>query len=153
MPYALAACLMGLAICQAVQISRLGGRLHSTSTELAQLRSRNTLTELRVTSLEAKDAAYAAAKVIVAWDPRLHHGMISMQNLPAPPSGHDYQLWVLDPSAPAPLNAGLLHSGAGTEGFSVVPVGDAGPGFAISLEPAGGSPSPTGAILFAVARG
>jgi anti-sigma-K factor RskA len=36
---------------------------------------------------------------------------------------------------------------------AVRPMDTPGPGFAISLEPTGGMPEPTGAILFAVAPG
>jgi anti-sigma-K factor RskA len=150
-PYALAACLMGLTIFQVMQIFDLRRKLHSTRVEFAELRNRNDLAQLRLAALEAKDAAYASTKIMVAWDAELHHGMISMEDMPPPPAGHDYQLWVLDPKATAPVSAGLLHAGSGTEGFAVPPVSTAGPGFAISLEPSGGRPSPTGAILFAVA--
>jgi anti-sigma-K factor RskA len=91
---------------------------------------------------------------MVAWDPHMHRGMITMENMPAPPPGHDYQLWVLDPSAPAPISAGLLHMEPGGQKFQMQPMATPGPGFAISLEPAGGRSEPTpGAILFAVAPG
>jgi anti-sigma-K factor RskA len=80
--------------------------------------------------------------------------MISMDNLPAPPPGHDYQLWVLDPTAPAPMSAGLLTRNARAQDFAAHPVRSMGPGFAISMEPAGGNSSPNpGPILFAVAPG
>jgi anti-sigma-K factor RskA len=152
-PYALAACLMGLAIWQAHLISGLKVRLQSVRGELAALQERNDLAELRLTTLAAKDPAYVSATIMVAWDPQLHHGVITMQNLPPPPAGHDYQLWVLDPTEPAPVNAGLIKFDAGSDAFAVHPVSTTGPGFAISLEPSGGGPTPTGAILFAVAPG
>ncbi len=151
LPYALAACLMGLAIFQAEKILDLKAQVRSAHADLVELRNRNDLAELRLVTLEAKDTAYASAKVMVAWDPTLQHGMISLQNLPPPPAGHDYQLWLLDPSAPAPMSAGLLKSTMTTASFAVHPVSTSGPGFAISLEPSGGDATPTGAILFAVA--
>jgi anti-sigma-K factor RskA len=152
-PFALAACLMGLSIYQAVQISQLDGQLRSSHGELVALRNRNDMAEMKLAMLEAKDASYAGARVMIAWDPKMHHGMVSMHDMPAPPPGHEYQLWVLDPSAPAPLNAGMIRPGASSEAFAVRPVSGSGPGFAISLEPSGGRPTPTGAILFAVAPG
>ncbi len=76
-----------------------------------------------------------------------------MHQLPPPPPGKDYQLWVLDPTAPAPISAGLLSAGAGSQNFGTGSAVTNGPGFAVSLEPAGGRPLPTGAILFAVAPG
>jgi anti-sigma-K factor RskA len=152
-PYALAAGLMGLAIWQVQLITFLKARLLSVQGRLVALQERNDLAELRIATLEAKDPAYVAATIMVAWDPKLHHGVITMQNLPPPPAGHDYQLWVLDPTEPAPVNAGLIKFDAGSNAFAVHPVSTTGPGFAISLEPSGGRPTPTGAILFAVAPG
>jgi anti-sigma-K factor RskA len=96
------------------------------------------------------DVSYASSHVIVAWDPVQHRGVVSMQDLPMPPAGHDYQLWVLDPKAPSPISAGLI---TGSRSFDVAPVSTTNPGFAVSLEPSGGRPSPTGPILFAVAPG
>jgi anti-sigma-K factor RskA len=57
---------------------------------------------------------------------------------------------VLDPQALAPVNAGVITA---SRSFAVQPVGTQSPGFAISLEPSGGRPEPTGPILFAVAPG
>ena len=59
------------------------------------------------------------------------------------PTGRDYELWGLHPSGPRSL--GLLHPDA--RGRAVVRLEDAGDpatlqAFAISLEPAGGSPDP-----------
>jgi anti-sigma-K factor RskA len=150
-PYALAACLAAITVWQEALISQLSSRYHAARAEAMDLRQRNNMVEIRLASLEAKDAAYGTAKVMVAWDPKMNRGAISMENMPPPPPGHDYQLWVLDPSEPAPVSAGLLKMEPGSQTFTVHPVSTNEPGFAISLEPAGGRPSPTGAILFAVA--
>ena len=154
MPYALAAGLAVLAVAQVFLISGLKKKVLAAQAETAMWRDHDNMVELKLASLEVKDAAYANAKVMVAWDPKMHHGYISMENMPAPPPGHDYQLWVLDPNAPAPISAGLLRMGPGGQGFvAAQPMDTQGPGFAISLEPSGGRPEPTGAILFAVAPG
>jgi anti-sigma-K factor RskA len=154
-PYALAACLAGLAIVQAVAIhdlrtgvKELRAQLFHATDEALHLRDSTALISLRLAALEAKDPAYAGAKVLVAWDANLHHGTLAAANLPPAPAGHDYQLWVLDPNAPSPLNAGVVVT---SRAFDAPPVSVKNPGFAISLEPAGGSPTPTGPILFAVA--
>jgi anti-sigma-K factor RskA len=152
-PYALAVCLCALVLAQGSLIFKLQKKVHAAQAETAMWRDHDNMVELKLASLEAKDAAYANAKVMVAWDPKMHHGYISMENMPAPPPGHAYQLWVLDPNAPAPISAGLLGLKPGGQGFAVQPMDTQGPGFAISLEPSGGRPEPTGAILFAVAPG
>jgi anti-sigma-K factor RskA len=149
--YALAACLMGMTIYQATVIFRLDAQVRNLHGETAALRSANDLRQVQIFALAAKDPGYGAATVMVAWDPVMHHGVVSAENLPPAPAGHDYQLWVLDPKAPAPVSAGLLKKVSGSEAFAAPPVGTAQPGFAVSLEPGGGRPEPTGAILFAVA--
>ena len=149
-PHAIAACLMILGISQALQILDLKSQLLATRADATRLRESNALKDLRLATLEAKDASYASSQIIVAWDSYEHRGVVAMENLPAPPAGHDYQLWVLDPAAEAPLSAGLL---TGSRSFMVKPVSTPNPGFAISLEASGGSPEPAGPILFAVAPG
>ena len=55
---------------------------------------------------------------MVAWDPvHAPRGFVSIQNMPAPAAGHDYQLWVLDPTAPAPISAGAAPDSLGNAGF------------------------------------
>jgi hypothetical protein len=150
LPYGIAACLMILGISQTRQILDLKSQLLAARTDATRLRESNALTGLRLATLEAKDASYASSQIAVAWDPYQHRGVVAMENLPAAAAGHDYQLWVLDPAAEAPISAGLLTA---SRPFTVQPVSTPSPGFAISLEPAGGSPEPTGPILFAVAPG
>lgn len=146
----LAAGLMILGLVQARQIIALKSQLVAARADASKLEASNALVGLRLTTLEAKDAAYASSQVLVAWDPYQHRGVVAIQHLPAPPTGDDYQLWVLDPGAEAPLNAGIITV---SRPFTVKPVSMSNPGFAISLEPSGGRPEPTGAILFAVAPG
>jgi anti-sigma-K factor RskA len=149
-PYAIAACLMILGISQVRQIMALKSHLLAARTDATRLRESNALTRLRLMTLPARDASYASTQIVVAWDPYRHEGVIALENLPAAPAGRDYQLWVLDPAAEAPISAGLLTT---SRPFTMQPVSTPSPGFAISLEPGGGSPEPTTPILFAVAPG
>jgi anti-sigma-K factor RskA len=59
-----------------------------------------------------------------------------------PPAGRDYQLWSIRGGKPESL--GVLHADPGGDAFVELDVGDpaALQGFAVSLEPAGGSPTP-----------
>jgi anti-sigma-K factor RskA len=156
--YAIAACLMALGIIQAIQVMHLKARIQdlkstlvTEDSEIDQLRQSNQLKDLRLAVLEKASAAqtnsaFAGSHILVAWDPTHDRGVISMQSLPAPPPGHDYQLWVLDPKAAAPISAGLITD---SRAFAAARPSTSNPGFAISLEPQGGSPTPTGPILFA----
>jgi hypothetical protein len=149
MTYALAACLMGIALFQAALILLLDSRLDSASTQPAA--HANPFAGMQLVDL-APQGDHGAAKIMVAWNSKSGTGMVSMSDMPPPPPGNDYQLWVLDPSKPAPVSAGVVPRGASTQHFIAGEVHMPRPGFAVSLEPAGGRSEPTsGAILFAVA--
>ncbi len=154
-PFAVAACLMALAVGQAAAIFRLHAELRAlqaeadaASTQAARLRESYALLSLRLAQLDVRDPAYAAGKVLVAWDASQHRGAVALQGVPPAPAGHDYELWVLDPNALSPVCAGIV---TGSRPFSVPPVSVTAPGFLLSLEPQGGSAAPTEPILFAVA--
>jgi anti-sigma-K factor RskA len=148
-PYALAACLMGIALFQAALILLLD---HQLDTTRAAPPHHDPFSGMQLVDL-APQGDHGDAKVMVAWNGKTSSGMLSMDDMPDPPAGNDYQLWVLDPSKPAPINAGVIPHGARSQHFIAGEVTMPGrPGFAISMEPAGGRSEPTpGAILFAVA--
>lgn len=71
-------------------------------------------------------------------------------NLPPLPAGRVYQIWVL--TSGAPISAGLVMPDDGGTATAVIQTpSDIPPpaGVAVSLEPAGGVPAPTGAIYLA----
>lgn len=154
LPYALAACLMGLILLQASLIVTLNSRLKYDRAVRA-----STIAAVRhdpMAGVELADLApqgdHGKAKVMVAWNPAMCCGMVTLADMPEAPPGKDYQLWVIDPSRSAPVNAGVVARGARSQHFIAGQVHMPGrPGFALSLEPAGGRPAPTGSILFAVA--
>jgi anti-sigma-K factor RskA len=76
-----------------------------------------------------------------------NRGMVfTAANLPPPPAGRVYQVWVV--TAQAPVSAGLLSpdaSGGATVYFQTPSDIPAPVAIAVTLEPAGGVPAPTGA--------
>lgn len=73
--------------------------------------------------------------------------LFAATSLPAIPTDRTYQLWYLTPGAP--VSAGLLSpdaQGNVTVSFDAVDAAQAATGMAVSLEPAGGVPAPTGAL-------
>jgi anti-sigma-K factor RskA len=73
--------------------------------------------------------------------------LFAATNLPAIPNDRTYQLWFLTPGAP--VSAGLLRpdpQGNATVAFDVTPGAPVPTGLALSIEPEGGVPAPTGAI-------
>jgi hypothetical protein len=84
------------------------------------------------------------------WSPS--RGLVfTASNLPPPAAGRQYQLWVIPPGSKDPVSAGMLDLDPNGrvmtigEASTSIPVGTV----AVSLEPAGGVPSPTGQIYLA----
>ncbi|MCA1583951.1 MAG: anti-sigma factor [Acidobacteria bacterium] len=93
--------------------------------------------------LASSPTAFARA----LWSPS--RGLVlSASNLPAPPSGHVYQVWLL--TSQGPISAGLLSLTTTDEGSLIAqaPAGLPTPvGVAISLEAGGGATKPTGPLF------
>jgi anti-sigma-K factor RskA len=82
----------------------------------------------------------------VAWSPARKSGFLVVHNLPMPPAGKQYQLWVI--TAGQPVSAGVFDVDNLGHASLVVPVEAPKPdGFAITLEPAGGGQAPSGTPL------
>ncbi|TAL10792.1 MAG: hypothetical protein EPO02_06560 [Nitrospirae bacterium] len=91
----------------------------------------------------AKDA-YAMVFV----EPELRRGFFYANNLPALPAGKTYQLWIIT-DTPKPVSAGVFSLDRGRKGrvmIQNIPEVAKIRQFAVSMEPAGGKPQPTGSI-------
>jgi len=87
-------------------------------------------------------APQASARAL--WS-RVRGMVFTASNLPPLPAGRVYQVWVV--TGPAPVSAGLLNpdaSGGGLTFFSTPPDIPPPMAVAVTLEPAGGVPAPTG---------
>ena len=69
-------------------------------------------------------------------------------NLAPTPTGKSYQLWLV-PMNGAPISAGVFNpvNGEMNSIMARVPPGTAAKAFAVTLEPAGGMPAPTGPMI------
>ena len=103
------------------------------------------LQPVQVATLQS-EATGDAWLVRVAADGRADIAPIGEPRLPA---GKSFELWLLRSNDQAPVSMGIAMPAAQTN-FSVPPSIDSGTAFAISLEPAGGSPTgaPTGPVVF-----
>ncbi len=146
------------------QYANTSKRLTELESEASRLRaevSRTVLAQaaswsrLRVASLSRTPAANPSspAAAMVAYDPDQNTGTLAVKNLPPPPAGRDYQLWIIDRSAGRPLSAGTFKTqpdGTAKIRFSAPPEAHArGEQFAISVEAEGGKPSPEGPVFLA----
>lgn len=102
--------------------------------------------ELTVVQLVA--AGPEAPGMQLFWNRRTNTAVLHAFRLPPAPAGQVYQLWLIRDGVPVPSQ--LFNPGA--DGSVVLagvslPPGDGVSAAAVTLEPAGGSPQPTSAIL------
>jgi anti-sigma-K factor RskA len=118
--------------------------------ELAGLKQKNLLSEVKIATLRAQVAKFQQTDAVVVWDTNQRNGVLQLNKLPPPAPGKDYQLWVIDPSNPLPVSAGVLSVPSvgliRTSFHPVQPVQSAA-AFAISVEKSGGSMKPEGQII------
>lgn len=132
--------------------SRLSHELEANRHELAQLQQRlheeqrwaevMSAPEARVAELQLTPDGLAALKARATYDPRTRSAVVVFENFRAP-EGKDYELWALRGAGVASL--GLIKADeSGRAVMRLENVGDPDTlgGFAVSLEPAGGSPTP-----------
>ncbi len=97
----------------------------------------------RVALKQPTDATHPEGKVYYQQKQGL---LFYAANLPAAPSDHVYQLWLV-PAEGAPISAGIFQANSKGEASVVLPSlpsGVTAKAFAVTLEPAGGVPQPTG---------
>jgi hypothetical protein len=96
-----------------------------------------------LTGYEAASAAVARAY----WSPTAGL-LIAADRLPPPPAGRVYQVWLIESGAAGPVSAGVIEAEGGGRGMLLVPapagVSARAVTVAVTDEPAGGRPAPTG---------
>ncbi len=102
-----------------------------------------------VLKVDLKGQGPASAAIGRAFWSRSRGVLFTASSLPPLPPSKAYQLWILPVSDAPPLGAGLLTVDAEGRGVVVgdVPAGATPKGFAVTMEPAGGSATPTMPIL------
>jgi len=100
----------------------------------------------RVVELHGQGPASAAAGRVIFHEKS--GGYVFVANLPPAPAGKAYEVWTI--SGPTPQAAGVFQTGSDGRGHHAI-AADTGPVkvFAITLEPAGGVPAPTGPMVLA----
>ena len=83
------------------------------------------------------------ALATVFYNPETRQSYFTPSALPPAPAGRQYQLWAILPDVADPVDMGVLTFDANTAGLIEVPFIENPAAFAITLEPAGGSTSPT----------
>lgn len=116
----------------------------------SRLRRSEDLARLKVSALASLAGNTQEARAIAVWDPDQQTGLLTFDKLPVIADEQDYQIWVVDPAYPNPVNGGVFRPDAA--GHAVLafrpdqPVRQAA-AFAISLEKKGGVPKAEGPIV------
>ncbi|MGH1362512.1 MAG: anti-sigma factor [Calditrichia bacterium] len=156
----------------AMLIMALGYFIYQLQTEISQLRSQVAISGKLIERLEGDLAegnrlltiACAPGLGILAFNgfegtpdgargnvlftPELGRALVVVSEMPQAAEGKDYQVWMLEGSQP--IDAGLLKvnsEGQATLNIDTIPE-DVLSAFAVTVEPKGGSPLPTGDMLF-----
>jgi anti-sigma-K factor RskA len=125
-----------------IEIRDMESQIAEQTAQLALFRSPGS----EVLLLAGQDQA-PAAKGKMVWDPLTGGGLFLAANLPQLPADKIYQLWVIADGKP--LSAGVFDvdaRGSGELSVSQIPRRDSISAFAVTIEPAGGLPQPSGAM-------
>jgi len=133
------------ALAQAAVADRLVADSRRVATELQSAMGVLAAPDLARIDLAGQPAA-PAASARALWS-RARGMVFTASNLPPLPADRVYQVWVV--AGPAPISAGLLTpdpDGDGMVFFNTPPDIPAPRAIAVTIEPAGGLPAPTGAF-------
>ena len=133
-------------VSQSTQITQLKDEIQRKEEILKVLESRR-IDVVTMNGLQVNPVGYG--KII--WDPEKKVAILQVANLPTVPKGKDYQLWVIKNNDPHPVSAGVfavenedqIENYFKVQPLSVVDKNEI-TAFAVTLEPKGGMPQPTG---------
>jgi anti-sigma-K factor RskA len=116
-----------------------------------ELKSQVDLANLKITALASMLKNSPKALAVAVWDPKKQEGVLSVENLPALAANEDYQLWIVDPQYPNPVDGGVFTVEAASGQRRVQfktrqPVG-AVSAFAVTRERKGGVPKAEGPFV------
>lgn len=121
------------------EYNTLKNRMNRVVADVVQLKNPNN----QVVTLAGLEAA-PSALAMVYWNPTTGDISLSVEGLPAPPEDKQYQLWALADGKP--IDAGVFDLNDQPEAVHHMKKIDRAEAFAITLEPRGGMPAPTGAM-------
>ena len=133
----------------------LGAALASAQTRIASLQhdlqAQGDLASFKITALASLLKNSPEAIAVAVWNPTTHEGMLKVDKLPALAADKDYQLWVVDPQYPNPVDGGVFTVDPQT-GFANVKFHGKQPvaaisAFAVTLERKGGVPKAEGPFV------
>lgn len=142
---------------QELEAERLvaGRQLQDASVKLAriegEMRAQGDLARFKIATLASLLGNSPQALAVAVWDPNAQEGILSVENLPALAPDKDYQLWVIDPQYPIPVDGGVFsvdpQTGVARYQFKADKPVKTVAKFAVSLERKGGVPKAEGPMV------
>jgi len=116
-----------------------------------RLRVEGDLAQFKIATLASLAGNSPHALAVAVSNPKTQQGVLRVEKLPALASDKDYQLWLIDPAYPAPVDGGVFTVDPATGHAQISfkptrPVNNAAK-FAVSLERKGGVPKVEGPII------
>lgn len=162
--YKAAAAILLIAALSLSYISyQLSNTVDSQQTQLSELRTEMERQEQLLNILSAREVTFVNMDGLdpspegygkIIWDPEQGRAVLQLANLPTPPADRDYQLWLIK-EGENPISAGVFNfDQPSTDLFFQVEQLNERPSelsntFAVTLEPKGGVPQPTGDMFLA----
>ena len=136
----------------ASESARLIASLESRLAESTrQLIAQGSLADYKIATFASLLGNSPQAAAVAVWNPASQEGVLTVQKLPVLASDKDYQLWVVDPQYPIPVDGGVFKVDPTTGDARLIfhpnrPVRAAAK-FAVSLERKGGVPKAEGPMV------
>ena len=83
---------------------------------------------------------HVGTNAVLLWDTKSKEVYLSLKDIPPPPNGKQYQLWAIVDGKPVDAGVYALNSKDAIQKMKIIPSAQM---FAITIENAGGSPTPT----------
>jgi anti-sigma-K factor RskA len=119
--------------------------------EVVMLQEKDAFARMQIATLQSNVSQYKQGVAVVVWDSEKHMGILKLEKMPPLDTEKDYQLWVVDPKNPVPVDAGVIQmdsKGFAKIDFKPVDAVSEAAKFAISVERKGGVPKAEGPIVF-----
>jgi len=118
---------------------------------IQEMLNQQELANLKITVLASLVQNSPQALAVTFWDPAKQEGTLKVEKLPALLANQDYQLWVVDPQYPNPVDGGVFRVDPNTGDARITfkpgqPV-KAVSAFAVTLERKGGVPKAEGPFV------
>jgi len=138
---------------------RIDDQLHDLQQQVTTYQSQTQRMQELASMLAANDTKTAAlaptAKITKGWGRIKYNSRMGMVcytgDLPAPPPTKEYQMWIV-PEMGSPISAGTFLPASFNDGhmcMAKMPEGVSCKSFAVTVEPMGGMPHPTGPMVLA----